>query len=415
MGLLAENKSRSKISKDPNNTRWTRDISSFGHKILHAQGWRPGQYLGAQNAAHSNLHTAANASYIRVSLKDDMKGLGFDKAKEAQVTGLDVFSDLLSRLNGKSKETIQGEKVARLAIKTNWYVERKWGPMRFVKGGLLVGESMVDKAGKEASPSSEQTIEPQVPTMDARKEERSKKRKAVDVEGDSEEYSTKKESKRRKREKRAATLLVEGALDEDAETTGTSSKEKEKEKEEKKEKKETEKKREKREKQEKEKKREKREKQEKRDKKEKDGKIKVKKRDLIKHELPCNDAMAGDGKDQASLKHQAEQEEESWRRKESAPGPSQDDKTLRKKDRKCKEEKKEKRRDTKPRPLDDATAEARCAPLATQGDSSEAAKESSTPVPLKGGRNFARSRFIAAKRQAMLDAKALNQIFMVKA
>ncbi|KAG6024065.1 hypothetical protein E4U41_001866, partial [Claviceps citrina] len=158
MGLLAENKrqvvsnpladlvtahNRSRINKDPNNTKWTRDTTTFGQKILRAQGWQPGQFLGAQDAAHSELHTAANASYIRVALKDDMKGLGFNKAKDEQVTGLDVFSDLLSRLNGKSEESIEGERQARLEVKTHRYVEAKWGPMRFVRGGLLVGDEMM--------------------------------------------------------------------------------------------------------------------------------------------------------------------------------------------------------------------------------------------------------------------------------
>ncbi|PHH64193.1 hypothetical protein CDD81_4940 [Ophiocordyceps australis] len=375
MGLLAENKSRSKISKDPNNTKWTRDTSGFGRKILHAQGWRPGQYLGAENAAHSSLHTAANASFIRVSVKDDMKGLGFDKAKEDKVTGLDVFSDLLSRLNGKSKEAIEGEKLARLAIKTNWYVERKWGPMRFVNGGLLVGENIIDNVGKESSPSPEQIIEPRASICDASKEQRTKKRKNVDVEDGNE----------------------------DAETIGTSIKKKGKEK------------GEKREKGEKKEKRDKRNKRDGKEKKDKEGKKKDK-GDSGKYELPSNDATSGDDRGQASLKHEEEQEAQRLERKESGFGSAEDDKLpRRKKHKKAKEKKKEKKRDTNTGRLDDATVEPKSPQLLTQNDSSAPAKASSTPVPPKGGRNFARSRFIAAKRQAMLDTNALNQIFMVKA
>ena len=161
--------SRGKINKDPNNTKWTRDTTTFGQKMLRAHGWQPGQFLGAQDAAHSGLHTAANASYIRVSVKDDVKGLGWSKSKEDEVTGLDVFSDLLSRLNGKSEESLEGERQARLIMKTNQYVEQKYGPMRFVRGGFLIGDSMKELMGEE-TPAEE--------ASNATKKEKKKRMKA---------------------------------------------------------------------------------------------------------------------------------------------------------------------------------------------------------------------------------------------
>lgn len=166
---------------------------------MRSQGWQPGQYLGAQNAPHAELHTAANASYVRVMLKDDLKGLGFDKAKENEVTGLDVFSDLLSRLNGKSEEAIAGDQAVRLAVKTHAFVERKYGPMRFVRGGLLVGDKVKEENPTEDEDASTSTPEEEEEEGKPAKKEKKdkKKRKAADLE-DEILAALKGEKKRRK-------------------------------------------------------------------------------------------------------------------------------------------------------------------------------------------------------------------------
>ncbi|KAJ4173682.1 telomerase inhibitor [Fusarium falciforme] len=361
MGLLAENKIRRKINKDPNNTKWTRDTNTFGQKILRAQGWQPGQFLGAENAPHSELHTAANASYIRVVLKDDMKGLGFSRAKEDEVTGLDVFQDLLSRLNGKTEDQVVEDQQARLAVKTHHFVEQRYGPMRFVYGGLLVGDEMKEKDDEEAkTPKDEDedvVMESTPAPKESKKEKKSKKRKASEDDEDSSSRESDSKSKKRRKEERK---LKEN--DSSADTDDAKAKKK--------------------------------------DKKSKKDKSRKKSAEVSEEES-----------EERSKKRKSKSKDKS-----RSPEDSEEDKV---KDKKSKKEKKEKK--DKKRKKEEAAASESSSTVATQ---------ESTPVPSipgtgvttpsgtstpRGSRNFVRSRFIAQKRQAVLDTKALNQIFMVKA
>lgn len=362
MGLLAENKIRRKINKDPNNTKWTRDTNTFGQKILRAQGWQPGQFLGAENAPHSELHTAANASYIRVVLKDDMKGLGFSRAKEDEVTGLDVFQDLLSRLNGKTEDEVVVDQQARLAVKTHHFVEQRYGPMRFVYGGLLVGDEMKEKDDEEAkTPKDEDedvVMESAPAPKESKKEKKSKKRKASDDEDSSSRESDSK-SKRRKEERK----LKEN--DSSADTDDAKAKKK--------------------------------------DKKSKKDKSRKKSAEVSEED------------DSVPSEERSKKRKSKSKDKSRSPEDSEEDKVKEKKSKKEKKEKKDKKRRK-----EEATSES----------SSTVATQESTPVPSipgtgvttpsgtstpRGSRNFVRSRFIAQKRQAVLDTEALKQIFMVKA
>ncbi|RAL62538.1 hypothetical protein DID88_005103 [Monilinia fructigena] len=54
MGLSAP-KNKIKLSHDPNNTRWSGNTDSFGHRMMKSQGWTPGEYLGAKDAAHAEF------------------------------------------------------------------------------------------------------------------------------------------------------------------------------------------------------------------------------------------------------------------------------------------------------------------------------------------------------------------------
>lgn len=134
---------RAKISHDPNNTAWSRSTANYGHKLLLSQGWTPGSYLGAVNAPHAHLHSDANASHIRVAIKDDNLGLGAKRGSgqgAGECTGLDVFQGLLGRLNGKSEAVLEKEQRSRDDLKRVLYTERKFGALRFVSGGVLVGD-----------------------------------------------------------------------------------------------------------------------------------------------------------------------------------------------------------------------------------------------------------------------------------
>ena len=207
---LLINASKRKISKDPNNTKWARKTDSFGQKFMRAQGWEPGQYLGVQDASHAEFHTAANASHIRVLLKDDNLGIGAKRNQGDECTGLDVFKDLLGRLNGKSETVIQEERKARENVKMSLYVERKYGPMRFVSGGLLVGDKIQEllKQQREATSDGMTSGDADTSTADAertpRKEKKSKKRKA-EVESDDATQIDDEGEKRKKKNKKSKT------------------------------------------------------------------------------------------------------------------------------------------------------------------------------------------------------------------
>ncbi|RYP25498.1 hypothetical protein DL767_008361 [Monosporascus sp. MG133] len=208
MGLSGP-KNRRKLAHDPNNTKWSRNETTFGHRILRAQGWEPGNVLGAKDAGHAGLHSAASSAPIKVVLKDDTLGLGAKvrQKQSTECTGLDGFKDLLGRLNGKSDDTIEQERKLRSDIKTSLYVERRYGPMRFVGGGLLVGDQMqalvstdpttLDRESTQNS-TSESVEEGLQPSKKAKKDEKSKKRKAEEAEpADGSDVSQEKKRKKR--------------------------------------------------------------------------------------------------------------------------------------------------------------------------------------------------------------------------
>lgn len=137
-------------------------------------------------------------------MKDDSLGLGAKRNQGDECTGLDALQDLLSRLNGKSDESLGEEKKKREDLKINKYLHRKLGTVTFVYGGLLVGDkvqeladSMKDKHQEAAHvPGSEET--PEESSEADKKEKKSKKRKAGDAEGAQSESKKDKKSKKRK-------------------------------------------------------------------------------------------------------------------------------------------------------------------------------------------------------------------------
>lgn len=178
-----------------------------------AQGWQPGEYLGAKDAAHAEFHTAANASHIRVMIKDDNLGLGAKIGSgvgHGECTGLDVFKNILGRLNGKEEAELEKEKQSREDLKRAIYAERKWGSIRFVQGGFLIGDKiqhLIDEEAKRvrklAEGSAEETSgsssesEPEEVSEPAKKSKKSKKRKAEAIE----EAVSVKSKKSKKKEK----------------------------------------------------------------------------------------------------------------------------------------------------------------------------------------------------------------------
>jgi Pin2-interacting protein X1 len=124
---------------------------------LAAQGWKPGDYLGAENASHADHYTAANASHIRVMLREDNLGLGAQIGKgNAETFGLSMFSGLLGRLNGKTDDELEAQRKARRDAEIRIQHEQRYGHMNFVSGGFLVGDKMETKA--EMKPASTAAI-----------------------------------------------------------------------------------------------------------------------------------------------------------------------------------------------------------------------------------------------------------------
>jgi Pin2-interacting protein X1 len=185
-----------------------------------SQGWQPGDYLGAKNAAHAEFHTAANASHIRVSIKDDNLGLGAKIGSgvgHGECTGLDAFKNLLGRLNGKDEEELEREQKSREDLKRAIYTERRWGSIRFVPGGFLIGDKiqhLIDGEAKrirrlaerssddssDSSSSSESEEEAPVPVEKPRK---SMKRKIEVLEAEPEVVAIKVKKPKKKRKSKA--------------------------------------------------------------------------------------------------------------------------------------------------------------------------------------------------------------------
>lgn len=153
---------RVKLSHDPNNTAWSRSTTKYGEKLPQSHGWTPGELLGATGASYSDLRSAASASHIRTTLKDNNLGLGakHEAAREISVTtGLDLFQDLLGRLNGRSATKLKKDRVRRSNLRSSAYVDQRRGNLRFVSGGLLDGPESRDllNGEKNASNESQQT------------------------------------------------------------------------------------------------------------------------------------------------------------------------------------------------------------------------------------------------------------------
>ena len=134
---------RTKFSHDPNNTAWTNSTDSYGQRMLQSHGWAPGASLGARNKSYTR---SKGTSHIRVTLKDDTLGLGAKSGPNVPQPGLDAFQGLLGRLNGKDAVELAVEQRTRDDLRRANYAEKRWGGLRFVSGGLLVGDRIEETA-----------------------------------------------------------------------------------------------------------------------------------------------------------------------------------------------------------------------------------------------------------------------------
>ncbi|KAK0100249.1 telomerase inhibitor [Cadophora gregata f. sp. sojae] len=364
MGLAGEKK-RMKLSHDPNNTKWTNDTSSFGLKIMTSQGWQPGQYLGAKDAAHAEFHTAANVSHIRVAIKDDNLGLGAKIGTgvgHGECTGLDAFKNLLGRLNGKDEEEIIKEQQSRDDLRRAIYSERKWGTQRFVSGGFLIGDKIqilidaeAERIQKLALGENEDSSSDLSSASDSEEEaapiektKKSKKRKLEVLEEAEPEVvalKVKKSKKSKKARKNQDPVEEESAPSEDEKATKKSKKSK------------------------------------------KDRKPK------------------GEVEDTEEEKRKKEKKEKK-ERKMQEKAVEETEETEKEKRRREKKEKREKKK-----AAEEDTPEVSESSLPTTKESTPLATPSSgRSTPMMQGRHAVRSRYIAQKRLASMDAASLNQV-----
>ncbi|PMD52240.1 uncharacterized protein K444DRAFT_648085 [Hyaloscypha bicolor E] len=363
MGLAAPKK-RMKLSHDPNNTKWTNDTESFGLKIMTSQGWQPGDYLGAKNAAHAEFHTAANASHIRVSVKDDNLGLGAKIGSgvgHGECTGLDAFTNLLGRLNGKDEEELEREQKSREDLKRAIYTERRWGSIRFVPGGFLIGDKIQHLIDSEAErirrlaagsiddstdcSSSKSDNEAAVVEPQPRK---SKKRKIEVLETDAEVVAIKvKKSKRR----RKSSTTLDGAEEVAAAM----------------------------------------------------GEVKISKK---KSKKDRKQRVSEESEDDIEIKKRKKEKKE---KKEKATSD------VEMAEKESKRKKKSKRDKAKEAENDAESAESTQTSTKDSTPSTPLTVESSgRSTPMMQGRHAVRARNIAQKRLAHMDVASLNQIFMIK-
>jgi Pin2-interacting protein X1 len=341
-----------------------------------SQGWTPGDHLGVQGSAHSEFHTDANFSHIRVTIKDDNLGLGAKIGSgvgHGECTGLDAFQNLLGRLNGKDEDEIEREQKSKDDLRRAVYTEQRWGSIRFVKGGLLVGDKIQDliedekkrvrklKAEESSSESHSSDAESTEGTP-VEEDRTSKKRKLDDVdEGVPEVVAVKvKKSKKQKKEKDGETKIkkskksrIESSSASDAEVTETLSK------------------------------------------------VKLSK----KEKKAKKEALA-----EAEADSESSEDEEAKRIRKQDKKKRKEEKRLRKEQAKAaeadssKESKSKSKKDKKKKDKDKSKESSRV----TTVENTPVGSGTSTPV--MGGRHAVRARNIAQKRLAAMDVAGLNQV-----
>ncbi|KAG4031364.1 hypothetical protein MFRU_009g01420 [Monilinia fructicola] len=367
MGLSAP-KNKIKLSHDPNNTRWSGNTDSFGHRMMKSQGWTPGEYLGAKDAAHAEFHTAANASHIRVVVKDNNLGLGAKVGSgvgHGECTGLDVFQNLLGRLNGKEEAEIEKEQKSRDDLKRAIYAERKWGSIRFVKGGVLVGDKIQDLIDGE----KERVKALEVKGKSTEKDSSSEESDSSSDEGEktSEPVAEKKKSSKRKRD------------EQDGEEKSSSKKSK-KEKKSKKRKSEDE---------------------DEDDKDKAESKKSKKSKKNRKSKSKSTSESESETPDDAAMKARKREKKEKKRREKEAAAAGADTEDT------SSTSKSSKKKSKKDKHKSSSTSES------STKESTPAVTETSARSAPMGIRSI-RARHIAQKRMASMDVTSLNQIFMIK-
>ncbi|XP_002138530.2 PIN2/TERF1-interacting telomerase inhibitor 1 isoform X1 [Drosophila pseudoobscura] len=97
MAMLAEPRRRKRYNLCPRGKALYEDDARFGTKMLEKMGWSKGKGLGANEDGQRD--------FVRVRLKNDAEGLGFEARDDQWTVHEEGFSGLLKSLNGGTDET----------------------------------------------------------------------------------------------------------------------------------------------------------------------------------------------------------------------------------------------------------------------------------------------------------------------
>ncbi|XP_056639861.1 uncharacterized protein PF3D7_1120600-like [Diorhabda sublineata] len=93
MSMLAERKRKQKWSLNPRGKEWSQDANKFGQKMLEKMGWQNGKGLGRKEDGITE--------HIKVSHKNDNKGMGYKETNDQWTEHETNFSALLESLTGE--------------------------------------------------------------------------------------------------------------------------------------------------------------------------------------------------------------------------------------------------------------------------------------------------------------------------
>lgn len=182
-------------------------------------------------------------------IKDDMLGIGAKKGtQDDECTGLDMFQDLLGRLNGRAEEEVEKSREAREKTKRMIWVDKKY-KMRFVLGEVYQSSDIEKLKRREVGMEQEEGrarakdtvkaktsaqmegLKAEANSVDNKRKENSKKRKIKEgEEGEGKKAKKKRKgksendemtkAKRDKRDKKEVNEMVKRDRKEISEVTG---------------------------------------------------------------------------------------------------------------------------------------------------------------------------------------------------
>ncbi|KAL0080150.1 hypothetical protein J3Q64DRAFT_1752936 [Phycomyces blakesleeanus] len=192
MGLAGQ-KTKQRLSADPNNLNWSKDQSKFGFKMLMKMGWAPGKGLG--------VNEDGSKDHVKIKLKDDTLGLGASKKTVDNWLGnTDAFSQLLADLNTRT-ETVE---VTKTIIETSETVTKR----------KLEGASDEDDEDELKEKKKQKKEKKDKKEKKEKKQKKEKKDKKEKVKEEGEEKKSKK-SKKEKKEKKSKKSKDSGSEDEE--------------------------------------------------------------------------------------------------------------------------------------------------------------------------------------------------------